>query len=36
MLDPRIMQVVVEPGADINASDASLPRERTDNIKARF
>jgi hypothetical protein len=28
MLDPRIMQVVVEPGGDINAPDAFLPRER--------
>jgi hypothetical protein len=34
MLDPRIMQVVVEPGADINAPDAFLPRERANNVKA--
>jgi hypothetical protein len=34
MLDPRVMQVVVEPGADTNAPDAFLPRKRADNVKA--
>jgi hypothetical protein len=34
MLDPRIMQVVVEPGGDFNAPYAFLPRERADNIRA--
>lgn len=34
MLDPRIMQVVVEPGGDINAPDAFLPRERAVTVQA--
>ena len=34
MLDPRIMQVVVEPGGDINAPDAFLPRERAVIVQA--
>ncbi len=35
MLDPRIMQVTIEPGADINAEpDAFFPRARTNSIKA--
>ncbi len=34
MLDPRIMQVVIEPGGDINAPDAFLPRERIGSLRA--
>ena len=34
MLDPRIMQVVVEPASDINAPVAYLPRERAENIRS--
>ena len=36
MLDPRIMQVVIEPGGDINAPDAFLPRERVGVLRASF
>jgi hypothetical protein len=34
MLDPRIMQVVVEPGGDINSPDAFLPHERAVTVQA--
>ena len=34
MLDPRIIQVVIEPGGDINDPDAFLPRERVGSLKA--
>ena len=34
MLDPRIMQIVIEPGGDINAPDAFLPRERVGSLRA--
>ena len=34
MLDPRIMQVVVEPGGDINAPEALLLRQRTATVQA--
>ena len=34
MLDPRIMQVVIEPGGDINGPDAFLPRERAVTVQA--
>jgi hypothetical protein len=34
MLNPRIMQVVIEPGSDINDPDAFLPRERVGSLKA--
>ena len=34
MLDPRIMQVVVEPGGDISAPFAFLPRERAVTVQA--
>jgi len=33
MLDPRIMAVVIEPGANINMPDAYLPRERANMVK---
>jgi len=36
MLDPRIMQVVVEPDTDITMPDAFLPRERADQVKRIF
>jgi hypothetical protein len=32
MLDPRIMQVVIEPAGDVNAPDAFLPRERAATV----
>ena len=34
MLDPRIMQVIVEPPGDINAAYAYLPRERANTLVA--
>jgi hypothetical protein len=34
MLDPRIMQVVVEPAGDVNAPNAFLPRERAATVGA--
>jgi hypothetical protein len=34
MLDPRIIQIVIEPGGDINAPDAFLPRERVGVLRA--
>ena len=34
MLDPRVMQVVVEPGGDINEPGAFLPRERAVTVQA--
>jgi hypothetical protein len=34
MLDPRIMQIVIEPGGDIDAPDAFLPRERVGSLRA--
>src|SRR5438046_1149846 len=33
MLDPRIMQVVIEPEADINAPGSSLSLRRADKVK---
>jgi hypothetical protein len=36
MLDPRIMQIVVEPSADINAPDAYVARERTGVLRQRL
>ena len=36
MLDPGIMQVVIEPGGDIEASYAGLARQRADIMKAMF
>ena len=32
MLDPRIMQVTIEPGGDVKAPDAYLPRERAGTV----
>jgi hypothetical protein len=34
MLNPRIMQVVVEPGGDINAPEALLVRQRATTVQA--
>ena len=34
MLDPRIVQVVIEPGGDVNSPEAYLPRERTARLTA--
>jgi hypothetical protein len=34
MLDPRIMQVVIEPGGDLDAPDAFMPRERVGSLRA--
>jgi hypothetical protein len=34
MLDPRLMQVIIEPGGDLDSPDAYLPRERTTSLKA--
>ncbi|MEJ0019768.1 MAG: hypothetical protein WDN25_25085 [Acetobacteraceae bacterium] len=36
MLEPRLMQVVIEPGGDINAPYAGLPRERAAKVQAMF
>ena len=36
MLNPRLMQVVVEPGGDINMPEALLLRERAATVQAFF
>src|SRR5690349_8260336 len=36
MLDPRIMQVVIEPAGDLDSPYAFLPRERANTVKAMF
>ena len=36
MLDPHIMQVVIEPGGDIQEPYAGLVRQRADALKAMF
>jgi hypothetical protein len=33
MLNPAIMQVAVEPGADIDAPQAAFPRERAEHVR---
>ena len=36
MLDPSIMQVVIEPGGDLDVPYANLVRQRADTLKAMF